>query len=305
MGARSDCYGFVGIGTMGMPMAEHIIDAGISLVVRDTNPQVVGELTAAGAAAAGSLDEVGRKCQVVFLSLPGPADVEAVLVGASGLLGSMIEGDVIVDLSTNSHEMVVNLAAAAAEKGVHFLDAPVSGGAVGVRKKTLAVMVGGDAAALDLARPVLDLFAPHIFHVGATGMGTIAKLANNLIVLASTVTVQEAFVMASKAGLDATTLMRIIKKSSAAPCTGHGHFVLSRRFDNPIFKLGIAKKDLAVAVQSAKALGVPMPTTEAALAVYDQAIDMGLGDEVFYATQKALEADAGAEVAVPEKESGG
>lgn len=301
---RNSRIGFIGVGTIGLPMAEQIQKAGHGLVVHDIDESAATDLVADGARFAKSPREVADSCRLVFLSLPGPPQVETVVCGDHGILAAAdfgASGGIIIDLSTNAHDMSQKLAAAAAKQGVGFLDAPVSGGALGARKGTLAVMVGGDAEALAAATPAMTAFASNIFHVGDSGMGTIAKLVNNQIFLTCAVSLQEGFVMAAKAGLDATTLLRIINKSSGGTYTGMAPMLLSRNFDSTLFQLAIAKKDLAVALQSAKALNVAMPTTEAALGVYNAAIREGLGDKVFFATQQLLEAQAGVTTERPER----
>ena len=236
----------------------------------------------------------------MLLSLPGPAEVEAVTVGPGGLLEAARAGDVIIDLSTNAYATVRALSEAAAKSGVHFVDAPVSGGVAGAVKGRLAVMVGGEAAVIARIEPVLAAFAARVFHAGPAGMGTMAKLVNNQIFLTASAAVQEGFVLAAKAGFDSAQLLEILKASSAGGYIGMAPLFLNRAFDEVIFRLGLAHKDLSLALKSADDLGVPMPQTSAALATYQDAIDKGLGDKVFYATLQALEANAGTQVARPE-----
>jgi 3-hydroxyisobutyrate dehydrogenase-like beta-hydroxyacid dehydrogenase len=294
---RAKTAGFVGLGTMGRPIARHLIAAGHPLVVFDIAGDAGGEWAAEGARFAGGPAEVAEAASVVFLSLPGPPQVEAVVRGAGGLMERARAGDVIVDLSTNAFATVKQLAAETATAGVAFVDAPVSGGVVGAVKGTLAVMAGGEAAAVERVSPLLQAFAAKVFHPGPAGMGTIAKLVNNQIFLTASAAVQEGFVLAAKAGLDANVLMEILKASSAAGYVGMAPLFLGRRFDNVTFKLALAAKDLDVALQSAQALGVPMPASEGAATTYHGALEKGLGEQVFFATLRALEMDAGVEVA--------
>ena len=181
--------------------------------------------------------------------------------------------------------------------GVAFVDAPVSGGRAGAEAGTLAVIVGGDGEAVERVRPLLETFSANVFHVGPSGAGALAKLVNNQIFLCASVLIQEGFVLGAKAGMDATALLEILKASSAGTVVGAANVFLTRNFDNVSFKLSIAEKDVAVALASARALGVAMPTTEAAHAVYLAAIDGGLGDKVFTATLRTLEERSGVEVA--------
>ncbi len=291
--------GLIGVGTMGSAIARRLMEAGHRLVVSDISRASAADWTAAGAAFADAPVEVARACRTVFLSLPGPKEVEAVVGGSGGLLEAAKAGDVIVDLSTNAYATVVRLAEQLGRSGIAFVDAPVSGGVVAAVKGRLAVMAGGEAAVVEALDPLLKCFAARVFHVGPAGKGTIAKLVNNQIFLSAAIVVQEGFVLAAKAGLDAAAMLEILKASSGGAYAGLAPVFLARDFDNVVFKLGIAAKDIGVALESARDLGVPMPTTEAAHAVYRDAIAKGLADKVFYATLRALEFDAGVEVAKP------
>lgn len=287
--------GFVGVGTMGRPIAGHLVAAGHDVAVWDAAPGAVDALVAAGATAAASIGALAGAVDVVFLSLPGPTQVDSVV--GELLAAGPPAGTVVVDLSTNSVEGARAQAAHCAAVGVTFLDAPVSGGKLGAEQGTLAVIVGGDADAVERVRPLLDTFSANVFPVGGSGAGALAKLVNNQIFLCASVLVQEGFVLGAKAGMDATELLEILKASSAASVVGMAPMFLTRNFDNVSFKLSIAEKDVAVALESAATLGVDMPMTAAALDVYRAAIDAGLGDKVFTATLRPLEERAGTEVA--------
>ena len=286
--------GFIGLGAMGAPIARRLLEAGHALVVSDISRAQADEWASAGAVFASTPAEVAGACRTIFMSLPGPREVEAVV---DGLMSGAQRGDVVVDLSTNAYATVVALAERLAKAGVTFIDAPVSGGVAGAVRGKLAVMAGGDAAAIGALAPVFQAFAARVFHVGDSGKGTIAKLVNNQVFLSAAVAVQEGFVLAAKAGLDSDTLLEIVKASSAGGYMGMAPLFFGRDFDNAMFRLSLAAKDLGVALESADDLGVPMPTTKAAHGVYKDAIDQGLGDKAFYATLRALEQGASAEVA--------
>lgn len=288
--------GFVGTGTIGRPMARRLVDAGHALVVHDLARDATRALEEAGAARAGSPREVAERCRTVFTSLPGPAEVEAVATGAGGLLEGARPGDVHVDLSTSSIDAVRRLAATEAKAGVSLLDAPVSGGVAGASQGTLAVMAGGEREAFERAEPLFAAFARNVFYLGESGAGTLAKLVNNLIFLCGGLVVQEGFVLAAKAGLDATRLLEVLNASSGRLYAGLAGLFFSRDFDNPMFKLAIAEKDVALAVESARALGLTLPLAEAGLGSYRRAVAQGDGERVFFSTLRALEADAGVEV---------
>lgn len=286
--------GFIGLGNMGRPIAGHLQRAGHQLAVFDVVPAAGAALVEAGATAAPDIATLAAASDVVFLSLPGPAEVDQVV---SAVLADLAMGSVVVDLSTNSVEGARAMADRGAAVGVAFVDAPVSGGRAGAQAGTLAVIVGGDGEAVERVRPLLETFSANVFHVGPSGAGALAKLVNNQIFLCASVLIQEGFVLGAKAGMDATALLEILKASSAGTVVGAANVFLTRNFDNVSFKLSIAEKDVAVALASARALGVAMPTTEAAHAVYLAAIDGGLGDKVFTATLRTLEERSGVEVA--------
>lgn len=292
-----NAIGVIGLGTMGAAIAGRLLEAGHRLVVSDIAAGRRAEWEGKGAQFVSTPAEVSRNCRIVLLSLPGPPEVDAVIQGVAGLAEAAQPGDVIVDHSTNAHAAVLGHAARLGAAGITFVDAPVSGGVAAAVKGRLAVLAGGTAEAVDALRPLLAAFAAHVFHVGPTGAGTIAKLVNNQIFLTAAVAVQEGFVMAAKAGLDSARLLDILKASSAAPYVALAPLFFARNFDAAIFKLGIAAKDVSVALETAEALEVPMKVTAAALDTYRDAIDGGLGEKVFYATLEALERQAGTVVA--------
>ena len=205
-----------------------------------------------GAVAAKDLASLARSCSVIFLSLPGPADVETVVAGPDGVLANAKPGTIVVDLTTNSVDTVRRMHDLASKKGIEFLDAPVSGGVIGARKGTLAVMIGGSAAAIEKITPYVKSFGENIFHVGDVGAGTVAKLVNNQIVMAASIVVQEALTMAKKAGIEESVIVDILNKSSAKAYAGMIPLFLARQFDKVAFKLSLAAKDVDVALLSAK-----------------------------------------------------
>ncbi len=296
MSSEISPVGFVGTGTIGAPMAKRMIDAGHALVVCDRVESATAPLVAAGATRAASPREVAAACRVVFTSLPGPAQVDEVATGKDGLLEGARGGDVHVDLSTSAFDAVRALAAREAAAGVHLLDAPVSGGVLGATQGTLTVMASGERSAFERALPLLGAFGKNIFYLGESGNGTLAKLVNNAIFLCGGLLVQETFAMAAKAGLDPNRLLEVVQKSSGAAYAGMAKLVLGRGFDNAFFQLALAEKDVALALASAKGLGVPMPVIEAAHATYARALEMGLGKKLFAATLLAVEDAAGVEV---------
>lgn len=288
--------GFIGTGTIGGPMALKLLEHKHSLLVFDIDNKATKLQVERGAGVAETIAEVAQACATVFLSLPGPPQIEDVVLANDGLLNNAQALATIIDLSTNSVSLNRQIAEVARSKGIRYLDAPVSGGKIAAREGSLAVMVGGEEAAFNDVRALIECFGEHIFYMGPPGSGTLTKLINNQIFLCASVLIQEGFVMGAKAGMDPSALLEVLKASSAGPLLARAPLVLSRRFDLDVFALSIAAKDVAVALESARGVGVSMPVTEAAHGVYEDALSNGLGNEDFFATVKVLEAAAGVEL---------
>jgi 3-hydroxyisobutyrate dehydrogenase-like beta-hydroxyacid dehydrogenase len=293
--------GFIGTGTIGSPMAMRLIDAGHTLTVFDIEREATRPHENKGAQRAATVAALAAECSTIFLSLPGPKQIEQVMLGTDGVLAHAAAGTVVVDLSTNAIALNRRIAGEAVARGMRYLDAPVSGGRAGALAGKLAVMVGGDRAAFDAVRERIACFGENIFYLGEAGAGTLTKLINNQIFLAASVLVQEGFVLGAKAGMDPATVLEVLKVSSAASVVGRAGLFLSRKFDADLFALAIASKDIDVALASAADLEVDMPMTSAAAGVYHRALEQGLGSEDFYATIKVLEGAAGTSVPVLRK----
>jgi 3-hydroxyisobutyrate dehydrogenase-like beta-hydroxyacid dehydrogenase len=251
--------GFVGVGRMGGPMAGRLLDAGHSLVLFDTNGAAIAPLVARGANSVGSAEEVASAADVVFMSLPTPQIVQAVSLGDKGILrGTAVK--TLIDLSTTGPSVAGIVGKAAAERGVSWVDSPVSGGVGGATKGTLAVMVSCRKETFDAIEPILKTFGK-TFHVGEkAGLAQIAKLANNLLAAAAMVVSSEAMAMGVKAGLDARVLIDIINAGSGRNSATQDKFprcVLTGTFDFG-FATGLSYKDVRLCVDEAEALGVPM-----------------------------------------------
>ncbi len=285
--------GFIGTGTIGNPMAARLIEGGQVLRVYDRQLGATVALEEKGAQRAASVREIADTCAVIFLSLPGPKQIEEVMLDAQGLLAHALPGATIVDLSTNALALNRQLAGLAEARGIHYLDAPVSGGKVGAAAGKLAIMVGGERPAFEAIRHLLDYLGENIFYLGTAGAGTLSKLINNQIFLCASVLIQEGFVMGAKAGMDPSTVLEVLKVSSAGSLMTRASLVLSRKFDLDVFSLAIAAKDVEMALASGQAVGAQMPMTAAASGVYQQALAAGLGAQDFFATVQVLEAAAG------------
>lgn len=293
--------GFVGVGTMGGPIARRLVDAGHDVRVADPAEQAVAALVAHGALAAPDAAAAASSAEAVFLSLPGPAEVRAVVTGDAGVLAARPLPRFVIDLSTNSPDVVRELAESCTGLGVSFIDAPVSGGVAKAISGELSVMVGASPEHHAEVEPLLQAFATSVFLVGSTGAGCVAKLVNNQLFLGAAVLVQEAYLLAAAHGLLPTELHPIIKASSGGAYAALAPLLLGRQFDDVVFRLDIAAKDLALAVVAAGAVGTAVPVSAAAAAVYADAVAHGFGGLVFHATLKELEQRSGVEVPALER----
>ena len=285
--------GFVGTGTMGNPMARCLIEAGHQVTVHDVRRDATADLCDLGARWAESPRAAAEDSDVVFTSLPGPAQVEqAVLDPTTGILAGLKPGGVYIDMTTNAPGVVRRLAEACGARGVAMLDAPVSG-----RPPGLTIMVGGDATAFTTFRPLLASMGRNIFHVGDVGAGCVVKLVTQYLGYTNLITSLEGFVIAAKAGIDLGVLARIVPVSAGA----------SRTFDNiprsvlsGTFTAGgtldIAAKDVHLACELAREVGAPAHTGLIADDAYQRAQAQGWGQIGFPVVARILEAMAGVEL---------
>ncbi|HYI18491.1 MAG TPA: 2-hydroxy-3-oxopropionate reductase [Solirubrobacteraceae bacterium] len=258
----SETVGFIGLGVMGAPMAGNLMEAGHSLVVHSRSPEPVDALAEAGAETAQSPREVAERADVVITMLPDSPAVEAVVLGDDGVLAGASEGDLLVDMSTIHPTVSVAIAEAATERGVAALDAPVSGGDVGAQNGTLSIMVGGEAADFERARPLFDVLGETIVHVGDAGAGQVVKACNQVVVAVTIAAVSEALVLGSKAGVDPEQILDVLGGGLA------GNKVMEMRRSNflehdftPGFRIDLHHKDLNIALESGDAYGVPLAVT--------------------------------------------
>jgi len=281
--------GFVGAGTMGIPMISNLLKAGFSVLAYDVRPEAVEEAKKRGAAAAGSSAEAARDSELVITMLPSSSDVEAAYLGPKGVLEGAPAGRLCVDMSTIDPGMSRRVAERAKAKGVRFLDAPVSGAVPRAIEGTLTIMVGGEAKDLEEARPALSAMGSNVIHVGPVGSGEVAKLCNNLIAGVATVAVSEAFRLAEGFGVDPKILTQVILKSSGYtwamehnhPVPGIVEKAASNRDYAPGFMTDLMAKDLGLAVNAARELRQPVFVAPAALELYRLASSHGLGRKDF------------------------
>lgn len=272
--------GFIGLGTMGSGMAANLQKGGHELVVHDLTRQAASRHLANGAVWADSPRAVAEQCELVFTSLPTPADVQKVGTGENGLIEGFRKGAAWFDLSTNAVDVVRALNATFAEKGVDFLDAPVSGGPRGANSGKLAVWVGGDKAVYDKYKPVLDSFSDQNRYIGPIGAGSIAKLVHNASSAAINVVLSEVFTMGVKAGVEPLSLFEAIRQGAAGRSRTFdrlsGQF-LTGVYDPPDFALRLLHKDVSLACQLAREVSVPMRLTNLALQELTEALNRGWG----------------------------
>ena len=249
--------GFVGIGRMGGPMSRRLIEAGNAVCVFDASAEAIQPLRAAGAEVGTSLEDVGAKADIVFVSLPSPDIVQSVVLDGIGR-GSRVKS--IVDLSTRRPGMAGRVSHALAERDIAWIDSPVSGGIAGATKGTLAVMASGPKEPFATVEPLLKIFGKVFFVGEKAGLAQVAKLANNLLAASALVISSEAMAMGVKAGLDPKVLLDIINVSSGRNSATQDKFpraILTRTFDFG-FATGLSYKDVRLCVDEAEAMGVPM-----------------------------------------------
>lgn len=273
--------GFIGLGIMGKPMAHNILRAGLPLTIFARQPERVRDLVEAGASLVASPAEVARASEVVVTMLPNAPDVEAVVTGPAGVLEGAAAGAVIIDMSTIAPAASRHLAEMCASRGVAFLDAPVSGGSIGAERGTLSIMVGGDRAAFEQCRTVLEAMgrAEAIFYVGPSGSGEVVKLANNLLCGVIAAASAEALVLGVKNGVDVLTLAQIIGASSGASWQ-LSNAIPPRVWDGtfkPGFMTDLLLKDLGLALELGAEGGVPLRLTELAQRMYEETRVAGHG----------------------------
>src|SRR5919198_3727722 len=258
----SQTIGFIGLGIMGRPMARNLLKAGYQLVVHSRSRPPVDELVAAGAKAAGSPREVAGQCNVLITMLPNSPDVELVALGKNGIIEGARSGLVYLDMSTISPIVSRKVGAALAEKGVAMLDAPVSGGEKGAIDAALSIMVDGEKATFDAVLPIFQAMGRTITLLGPLGFGGFTKLANQIIVAVNLTALAEALTLGKKAGLDRELLLTALAGGLAGSrCLDQKKPNYLAGAYNPGFKIDLHYKDLGLIMESARALGVPLPAT--------------------------------------------
>ncbi len=292
--AKDTRVGFIGLGQMGLHMARNVLKAGFPLVVHNRSRVKVEQLVSEGASAATSGAHLAAQVDIVLSCVPMPSDVRTVYFGENGVLAAARQGTILCDMSTVDAETHREIAAAAAAKGAGYLDAPVSGGPSGALNATLAIMVGGDQATFDRARPVFEAMGKNIYLIGPVGAGANVKLINQMMGAICNLGVMEGLVMGMKAGIDPALLVEIVTNSSgfSAALRGAAPAIMERNFE-PGFTLDLMHKDVALAVELAKQLNVRVLAGSMAEQVIQEARGSGLGSRGMAALVQPLEKISG------------
>jgi 2-hydroxy-3-oxopropionate reductase len=271
--------GFVGLGVMGRPMARRILAAGFALTVHSRSWAAVAELAASGADAGASPADVASRADVVIVMVPDAPDVEAVLAAPDGILAGARHGLVVAAMGTHHPAAMLPLAELCAGEGVLFLDAPVSGGEVGAIEGSLSIMVGGDAAAFERARPVFEAMGRTIVRVGESGAGQLAKACNQLIVGATIAAVAEGLTLARVAGVDPADVRTALTGGYATSrvLEIHGGRMLSRDF-TPGGRAALHAKDARIVLDTAATLGLDLPVFAVVADELERLVELGRGD---------------------------
>jgi 2-hydroxy-3-oxopropionate reductase len=271
---------FIGLGIMGKPMAANLLEAGHTVVVHNRSREAVDELAAAGADTASSPRDAAERGEVVITMLPDSPDVEAVVLGDDGVAAGVSEGMLYVDMSTIAPTTSREIHQALEEKGVEAVDAPVSGGQPAAESGDLSIMAGGSAEAVERARPMLEVLGKSVTHIGPPGAGQVAKAANQVVVALTIQAVAEALTLARHAGVDAGKVREALLGGLAQSkiLEMHGERMLSGEFE-PGFRLSLHRKDLAIALDTAREEGVPLLATAQAAEVMNSLLARGDGDK--------------------------
>ena len=286
--------GFIGVGNMGAGMANNLIKAGHSLTINEIARERATPLLEQGAKWADSPKEVAEASEITFTSLPAPVDVEAVALGDGGILEGAKPGTVFIDLSSNSVSLVRRMHGIFQAKGVHMLDAPVSGGVTGARSGRLAIMIGGDEAIYNRVKAVLDDFGDNVVYCGDIGSGSVCKLVHNTISAITSQAISECFTLGAKAGVELKPLWETVRRGAFGRGAGGIHGLPDSWFsgdfepdwEKGFFAVRLMRKDVGLATQLGREYNVPMALANLAEQELMEAINRGWGD---HPTTKARE----------------
>ncbi len=282
--------GFIGVGIMGKPMAGHLLTAGHEVHAYDLDSEPVQELASKGAVACSSSKEAAEKSDVIIIMVPDTPDVEAVLFGKDGVVEGIRPGSIVVDMSSISPIATKEFAKKLDALGVKMLDAPVSGGQVGAENATLSIMVGGEPEVFEQIKPYFEIMGKNIVHIGGNGDGQTCKVANQIVVALTIEAIGEALLFASKAGADPRKVREALLGGFAQSriLDLHGERMIGRNFA-PGFRIRLHQKDLNLALQGARQLGLSLPNTATAQELFNAVAAQGDSDLDHSAMLLALE----------------
>lgn len=286
--------GVVGVGLLGSAVAGVLVEAGYPVVGYDVLPEKLAALAARGGRAAASAEEVARSARAVFVVLPTLEAVEEAIAGRDGALAGASRETVLVQMSTISPELAVRMEAAARSRGAAFLDAPVSGTSSMVARREGVVTAGGDRAAFESCRPVLEAMARRVFHVGRCGLGSYLKLVTNLVMGLNGVALAEGLTLARRAGLDPAQMVEVLAQGAAASkiLEVRGPLMVEGRFD-PLMKIDLFLKDIRLILEAGQALDVPLPLTGVMQQLYTAACAAGQAKDDLAGIVRVYQALAG------------
>jgi 2-hydroxy-3-oxopropionate reductase len=299
--ADKKTIGFVGLGIMGKPMAENLMEAGYPVVGYNRSPEPIDDLVSQGAEQADTPREAGEKADVVITCLSDSEVVEALVLGEDGIIHGVDEGNTVIDMSTIKPTVTERIAEELAEQGVSMLDAPISGGEEGAIEGTLSIMVGGDEETLTEHMDLLEIMGETVTHCGPSGTGQVTKACNQIVVSTTMQAISEALVFAQKAGADLESVVDAISGGAAgcwaldnrAPRMIRGNF-------EPGFFASYQYKDLRIATDAGEAFGAPMPATELVHEMYKSMEETGLGQDDNSGVIQIVERLAGEEARIDE-----
>lgn len=282
--------GFIGLGTMGFPMTDNLLKANFEVWVYSRSRGPIDKAVQLGAKEAKNAFDLAQKVDFVMTALPMPDDILKVYFGEEGILAGAKPDTVLIDHSTVGPDLNHKIYEGAKKKGVHFLDAPISGGPMGAEAGTLTIMVGGDKGIFDKASPVLQAMGKNILYMGESGSGSIAKLINNMLVGIHTVALSEAFVLGEKAGITSQALAEVLKNS-----TGHSYMIdrvlplIQKRDFKQRFSIDLLFKDMGIAIDMGNQILVPLSLAKLAEKMIAEAKEQGYGHEDIAAIIKPVE----------------
>ena len=290
MKKESTKIGFIGTGVMGNPMASHILKEGYELYVYNRTSAKTQSLVASGAHACDSPGSVAEMCDIIFAIVGFPKDVETVFLGSNGIVEKAKPGSIIVDMTTSTPDLAKKIASVAIKKGLHSLDAPVSGGDVGAKSGMLSIMVGGKKEIFNRVLPLFELMGSNVVYQGSAGSGQHTKMANQIGIASSMLAMCESLTYAKAAGLDQKTVLKSICSGAAGSwsLTNLAPRILRDDYE-PGFFVRHFIKDMQIAIDSSEAMGIPIPGLKVAKAKFDQIADQGLDNKGTQAVIKAYE----------------